>query len=274
MINNSITSLSSYLTRLLASGRVVFRSLEAQESLRIGRGAFLDAAERLQKKGVLVALRQGFYVVVPPQYLELGCPPPSWFIDELMCYQESPYYVGLLKAAELHGAAHHAVMEFQVVTTRQLKPIRVGRTRITFAFRKDLTSIGAGITSWKTDTGAMNISSPELTLLDLFRYPQAAGGIDTIFSVINELGPKILPDKFEQLAGAFESSILQRAGFLLERAGFGALASALHAQIEDRVVQPVELDRGLVRDRELAPPIIEQNKRWQVIVRKMPENDQ
>ena len=43
-------------------------------------------------------------------------PPPSWHIDALMTREQQSYYVGLLKAAELHGAGHQAVMEFQVVS--------------------------------------------------------------------------------------------------------------------------------------------------------------
>ena len=114
------TSLASYVTGLLASGRVIFSPDEAQAALGIGAGAFLDAAEKLQKKRLVFRPRHGFYVAVPPQYLNIGCPPPAWFINALMRHDDAPYYVGLLKAAEIHGAAHQAVMEFQVVTTKQL----------------------------------------------------------------------------------------------------------------------------------------------------------
>lgn len=55
------------------------------------------------------------------------------------------------KAAELHGATHHAVMDFQVVTDRQLPKIRAGRSWLTFHFRKELTSIREGIVEHKTD---------------------------------------------------------------------------------------------------------------------------
>jgi hypothetical protein len=274
MINEPPSGLSAYLTKLLASGQVVFRASEAQEALGIGQGAFLDAAEKLQKKKALFAPRQGFYVVVPPQYLSLGCPPPAWFIGDLMRHEDRPYYVGLLKAAEIHGAAHHAVMEFQIVTTKQLRPIKAGRTRITFTFRKDFAAITPGIETHKTETGTMNVSSPELTLLDLFRYPQAAGGLDTILPVLDELAPKIMPEKLNELAGGFERSVLQRAGFLLERSGHVSLADALYDRVGGQSLSFIELDRRLIRDPDLTPPVIEQNKRWRVIVRKMPEHDQ
>jgi len=100
------------------------------------RYCFLDAAEKLQKRDRLLNLRHGFYVIAPPHYLNFGSPPPASFIDDLMRHANRPYYVGLLKAAELHGASHQAVMEFQVVTNRQMREVRAGRSKIAFYFRE------------------------------------------------------------------------------------------------------------------------------------------
>lgn len=70
-----------------------------------------------------------------PQFASWGAPPPSWYIDALMRHEHQPYYVGLLKAAELHGATHQAVMEFQVGAGKRLPKIRAGRSRIVFYYR-------------------------------------------------------------------------------------------------------------------------------------------
>ena len=80
-----------------------------------------------------------------------------------MRHEGRPYYVGLLKAAELHGATHHAVMEFQVVTDRQLPKIRAGRSYIVFYFRKKIEPVLSAVERRKTDTGGMAVSSVELT---------------------------------------------------------------------------------------------------------------
>lgn len=53
-----------------------------------------------------------------------------------MRQEERPYYLGLLKAAELHGATHQAVMEFEVITDKRLPKIRAGRS-ITSFFNRD-----------------------------------------------------------------------------------------------------------------------------------------
>nr|WIE94397.1 type IV toxin-antitoxin system AbiEi family antitoxin [Mesorhizobium sp. WSM4875] len=275
MIYDQRSGLSTHMADLLAAGRVVFTSAEAEQALHIGRGAFLDAAERLQRRKQLLSPRQGFYVVVPPQFASWGAPPPSWYIDALMRHENQAYYVGLLKAAELHGATHQAVMEFQVVAAKRLPKIRAGRNLVVFYYRKDLAAVEAGIQEHKTDTGMMKVSSPELTALDLLRYPQAAGGIDHIATVLADLGSKIDGEKLAALAQAAERPVIQRVGYLLDRLGHGGRAEQMLAALNER--NPLvwtELDRREASDPDFAPEPIERNARWRVIVRRAPEIDE
>src|SRR5260370_19710767 len=115
------TNLSAYITGLLAAGRLVFSRDEAQTAIGTGRGAFLAAAQKLQKRGRLLNPRQGFYVIVPPQNLNFASPPPASFLDDLLCHEKRLYYVGLLKAAELHGSAPHALMQFQILPDNHIR---------------------------------------------------------------------------------------------------------------------------------------------------------
>jgi predicted transcriptional regulator of viral defense system len=263
---------SSYLTRLLAEGRVVFTRAQAQDELGIGSGAFLDAAERQQKHGHLLSPRRGFYVIVPSQFMSWGAPPPSWYIDALMRHEGRPYYVGLLKAAELHGASHQAVMEFQVVTDKRLPKIRAGRSSLVFYYRKDMDAVTDGLTEHKTDTGRMTISSLELTLLDLLRYPHAGGGLDNIATVISDLGGRVDADKLAALSGSFERAGCQRLGYLLQRFGHGQHASVLYEQLRGPASLPwVELEPAQAGDPDFAPEVTERDPRWHVIVRRGPE---
>jgi len=275
MIVEQRTALSSYLTRLLSTGRVVFSREEAQEALGVNPGAFLDAAERQQHKRHLISPRRGFYVIVPPQYLAWGAPPPQWYIDDLMRHEGRPYYVGLLKAAELHGATHQAVMEFQVITDKRLPTIRVGRAAITFHYRKDMAAVSAGIEDRKTDTGRMKMSSVELTVLDLVRYPHAAGGLDNIATVIGDLAERVAAVKLATLSVEFERSVIQRLGYLLDRFAHSELAEALHAVLPKNSALPwTELERPLVAIDGLPLAPIERNARWHVNARLVPERDE
>ena len=272
MLERRRTAFSSYLTRLLSEGRVIFTREQAQDELGMGSGAFLDAAERQQKHGHLVSPRRGFYVIVPSQYMSWGAPPPSWYIDALMRHEGRPYYVGLLKAAELHGASHQAVMAFQVITDKRMPKIRAGRSSLVFYYRKDMDGVAGGLTQHKTDTGRMMISGPELTLLDLMRYPHAGGGFDNIATVISDLGGRVDADKLAALCGSFERAGCQRLGHLLERFGHGEHADALYAQLSGRAALPwVELEPAQAADPDFAPEVSERDPRWRVIVRRPPE---
>lgn len=268
-------TLSSYLTRLLSQGRVVFSGQEAQKALGVSRGAFLDAAEKQQRRKHLISPRRDFYVIVPPQYLSWGAPPPTWYIDSLMQHEKRPYYVGLLKAAELHGATHQAVMEFQVVTDKRLPEIRVGRTVIAFYYRKDMETVANAVEQRKTDTGYMKVSSPELTALDLLRYPHASGGLDHIATVLSDLGGRIEPRKLAALSATFERSVVQRLGHLLGRLGHQDRVSLLHERLLKREPLPwVELEPAQAADAQRDSAPAERDQTWRVIVRRPPEPDE
>jgi len=275
MIRVERSALSSYASGLLARGRGVFSADEAQKEIGISRGAFLDAAERLQRRGQLIRPRRGFYVVVPPQHSTTGAPPPEWYIDALMRHEKRPYYVGLLTAAAAHGASHQAVMEFQVVTDKLLPDIEAGRTRIVFSYRKDMAAVSAGIEDRKTQSGYMKLSSPELTALDLVRYPQSGAGLDNIATVLSELAERLQPEKLASLSGAFEKAVVQRLGHLLGRLGHPQTVEAMFAALSARGPLPwVELDPKQAGDPDLSPPPSERDERWRVIVRRPPEIDE
>ena len=103
--------LADLVDSLQSQGRYVFTAADARKNLALSDGALHASARRLYAKRRLVAPRRGFFVIVPVEYSSAGAPPPDWFIDDLMAFVEQPYYVGLLSAAALHGAAHHQAQE-------------------------------------------------------------------------------------------------------------------------------------------------------------------
>lgn len=275
MVHDRRSALSSYISGLLSVGQTVFTSNEAEQALGVSRGAFLDAAERLQRRKALLNPRQGFYVAVPQQYASWGAPPPDWYIDALMRREGKSYYVGLLKAAERHGATHQAVMEFQVITAKRLPKIRAGRSLLVFYFRKDMEEVTAGVEDCKTDTGTMKISSAALTALDLLRYPQASGGIDNVATVLSDLGPKIDSAQLATLSKSVERPVVQRLGHLLDRLGHAAIAEPMFDALDSRGSLPwTELDRQEAKDPDFGFEPQERDSRWRVVVRRIPEIDE
>ncbi|MXY42529.1 MAG: hypothetical protein F4Y50_00435, partial [Dehalococcoidia bacterium] len=213
MIKQRQISLQLWTTWLLASGRVVFSSEEAIHAIGVGRGAFLDAAERLQRQGRLIKPRHGFYVTVPPQFLAWGPPPASRKIDDQKRIGRRDYNVGLLQASDLLGSSPQAIMEFQVVTDKQLPRLRAGRAMISFHYCRDLASIWSGVEEHKTATGYMKVSSPELTALDLLRYAPTVGGLDNVATILVELAGKIDAEKLAVLSKTFARSVVRRLGY-------------------------------------------------------------
>lgn len=275
MVYDQRSALSTYISSLLSSGRIVFTAQEAEQTIGFGRGAFLDAAERLQHRKALLSPRRGFYVIVPPQYASWGAPPPAWYIDALMDHQGQSYYVGLLKAAELHGATHQAVMEFQVISGKRFPNIRAGRNLIAFYYRKEMAKVKAGIEERKTDTGIMKVSSAALTAFDLLRYPQASGGLDNIATILSDLGSTMDREQLEVLSVVMERPVVQRVGYLLDRLGYDRVAELMQSSLQaGGTVRWTELDRMEASDPDFTPKPLEHNDRWRVIVRRLPEVDE
>ena len=183
------------------------------------------------------------------------------------------YYVGLLKAAEFHGATHQAVMQFQVVCGKRLRQIRAGRDAIVFYFRGAIESPLAGVEGRKTDTGTMKISSAALTALDLLRYPQASGGIDNVATVLAELAPEIEPDALASLSIGFERSVVQRLGYLLDWVGEDRLTEPMFDGLRSRAaLHWTELDRpGSDPDFSADPPV--RDAKWRILAHRLPEPD-
>jgi len=259
-------SFRRFLEGLRASGRYTFDKAEAMAALHLTDVALKNAAWRLSRAGRLASPRRGFYVIVPPEYQAAGTVPPSWIIRDLMAALKRPYYVGLLSAAALHGAAHQAPQEFQVVTDRPMRPMALGRARIVFVTKAGLAKTPT--VPIKTPTGDIRVSTPEATALDLVRYPEHAGFLSNAATVLVELAERINPAALVQTAeGEGELAAAQRLGYLLEHVGRQTLAEPLARWIDAKKPRVVPLRADLrMAGRRRAP-------RWRVAINEKIEMD-
>jgi len=190
---------------------------------------------RLQREHRVVLVKNGFYVIVPPEYRQQGAPPASWFVDSLMDYLGQPYYVGLLTAAAVHGASHHRPQKFQVVTHRYIREIEAGRVRVECIQNADLDQTPTQ--EKRTETGYMRVSTPEGTALDLVRYPDRVGGMGNVATVLTELAEVLDTGKLVEALRAGDLAVspvyLQRLGYLLEQAGRETVTDPLARYIRD-----------------------------------------
>ncbi len=160
---------------------------------------------------------QGFYVIVPPEYRSLGCRPAEQFIPDLMNYLGEYYYVGLLSAAEYHGAAHHRPQVFQVMVAKPRRTIISGKVQVNFIVRGNIEAIPTQPRN--TVSGILKLSTPEATAFDLAGYYRHCGWLDNVATVLSEMVEVIDPEKLVTVAELSPITWVQRLGYLLESVG-------------------------------------------------------
>jgi predicted transcriptional regulator of viral defense system len=212
----SSAKLIDYVYDLQSKGRYSFTTHDLAK-VNTHRSAIAERAalRRLKQNQHVVSPRRGFFVVLRPEYRSQGCPPANWFIDDLMRYLEQPYYVSLLSAAALHGAAHQQPMTFQVMTDRPTRPINLGAVAISFHMARNVAQMPTE--KIQTETGYMNVATPEVAAFDIVRYPEAAGHLNNVATVLTELAEKIRPTQLVTVAPLYAVPYVQRLGYILEK---------------------------------------------------------
>jgi len=250
------TALSLWVEQLQSRGRYTFTRAQAESETGRSFVAAQTALRRLKERGRVVSPRRGFYVVVPPEYRAAGSPPASWFVDELMRYLGQPYYVGLLSAAAIHGAAHQQPMVFQVVTSRPTREMRAGKVAVRFSMSSLVEQLP--VFEQQTETGTMRAATPETCAFDLVRYPAAAGHLSNVATVLAELAERLDAGALVGIAPLVRLPDVQRLGYLLDAVGRNALAAPLAEWLESQQPRAVPLRPG-------APTDAEADRRWHVL---------
>ena len=258
--------MSDYLSDLLSKGELIFSKASAMSVMDKSDAAIRNSIKRLVASKKIVPLFKSYYLIVPPEYKQLGFVPPALFIDDLMRSIDASYYVGLLSAASFHGATHQAAQVFQVIVQTRLKPIVLGRTKIEFYFKKTLSD--TPIQHLKTSRGPLNISTPEATAFDLLRYVHQSGNLNHVATVLDELIDKISPNMLVKTARKFSLVYVQRLGYLLEILGHTKVATHLAHYVAEKnpsIYTPLRPGKTTTQ--------VEKNDKWHLIVNERIEPD-
>ncbi|MDF1655665.1 MAG: type IV toxin-antitoxin system AbiEi family antitoxin [Coxiellaceae bacterium] len=260
---------SRYLDYLQSQGQYWFIASEVQRNLGLSDSAMSMVLWRLGKKQVICRIKKEFYVIVPPEHRSSGCLPAQWFIDPLMTYIGLPYYVSLLSAASLKGAAHQQVMILQVMTTKSLRNIVVGNQHIHFYSKPTIDKSLLQVK--KNPISYFNVSRPELTVFDLIRYASGLGQLQQAATVIYELVDSLDVLTLSELVSEKKVSIptAQRLGYLLENV-ISIDNNLNHFNLTVNAYKPryIPLISGKVHTG------YEKNKRWRVLVNERIEVDE
>jgi hypothetical protein len=258
-------TLHEWIETLPEDGRYVFSRADAAGVTNASDAAIKMTLYRLKQSGAIVSPRRDFFVVVPREYRSAGSPPASWFIDDLMLHMGRRYYVGLLTAAALHGAGHQQPIAFQVMVDSAERDIRVGPVRIDF----HMSSVfeGAATEPMQTETGTMQVATPETIAFDLVRCPAAAGYWSNIATVLSELAEKLDPVALAAGAARMARTDVQRLGWILDLVEQPDLAGALAATVAGKRLLPTPLTGA--RESAGAPV----DPRWHVLINDDVEPD-
>jgi predicted transcriptional regulator of viral defense system len=260
------SNLAAFVDALQRQARYSFSRDEAAAAVTVSPATLTKGLQRLQNAGRIHRIRKGFYTIVPLEHADAGHIPTDWFIADLMRFLNIPYYVGALTAAAYHGAAHQQPQEFQVVTEGSRSPIRTGKLRIRFLRYEGISQVKTQ--PMKSFTGQFPVSSPEHTALDLVRFQKQIGGLDTVITVLVELGEKMSgPALLQAVRHEPVVAHAQRLGWLLARANCPTLAGALASWVDRRNPAVVPLN-GSLRSRKGAI-----DRQWRLIINDQPEGE-
>lgn len=250
---------------LAASGQHHFTMDYAVKTLDVSAVATRAALRRIKDRGLIASPYRGFFVIVPPEYRVLGCPPAEHFIDQLMEFIGQPYYIGLLSAAEFHGAAHQRPQSLQVMVPVSRPRIDCGQVRISFIARADVAQMPVSMVN--TPRGAVRYATPEITALELLGYPGQAGGLNNVATVLQELAESLDSRGLTAAAALCPVAWSQRLGHMLDFLGFNSTADALLPFVNEHANCNIPLRRSI---GVAGSP---RNPKWKVIINTSVEPD-
>lgn len=255
-----------YIDDLAANGTYHFTTADAIDALQGNPPAIRAQLRRFKRQRMIAEPVRGFHVIIPPEYRRLGCLPAEHFIDQLMQHWNEPYYVCLLSAAERHGTAHQRPQATQVMVRKNRPSIVCGAVRIDFIARADLDKMP--VQSINTPRGVLRYATPELTALELVGYPNHAGGLNNVATILSELSEEMSAEKLVETAKACPVSWAGRLGYLLELVGKEALAQSIQPYVSATADSYTPLRRAAKIGGG------KRNARWKLIVNVEVEADE
>ena len=247
---------------------------DVAELTGLSRSAATEAMRRARAAGHFFAPAPGLYIPIPSEFSMWGVVPALDFFDQLMRHLDRSYYVGLLSAAELHGAAHQRPQVFQVFVDRAVSDRDIERVRLRFYERSDLKTVPVQMKNSRTSQ--VSVSTPEATVMDLVSRPQDSGALFNVATIIGELAQEgqLDPEKLVDLAPHYPLAVVRRLGWLLDRDAEFVDTAALSDPLRDFVLaQSVEGRRIVDLLAAGGPRRGATNRKWGIVENSEVEPD-
>jgi len=208
------------LTDLSYSGRRIFA---AKELLSTGQNA-KNLLDRLARKGWIIRLKNGVYLVVP---LEAGYGGArDWTLHgfALASAVAKDYYISYMSALNYWGMTDRVPAEVLVATTKPQRTRKVIDTTIRFVSidRRKMF----GFETEVVDGFKVAVASREKAIADCLDRPKYCGGIEEVAKAIRFSRQGLdLAKLCDYAARMGNSAVLKRLGYIAEEEGLGELAS-------------------------------------------------
>lgn len=226
---------------------------------------------RLSKQKRIQSVHRGFYSIVPIQYKKRGVVPPYNYVGQLMAYLGKPYYIGLLSAGVLHGAAHQRPQKVQVMTVApRITFSKNSNDSLVWCYRSSIPE--ELLEETNSATGVIQYSNAELTAVDLVQYSHLIGGLSAAATVIEELAEKTdFTKNSKQLIAATTYPTLQRLGYIFDV----VLENQEQANVIEQLLYPYYKElkyRPLSVHHESDKS--NRDKKWKIIINQKIEPDE
>jgi len=268
------SNIRDWIEDLPKRGKITFSKEEVELQFpHLTNRNIQNTLNRLVGKKKIQSVWRGFWVVVPIEYGLKGVVDPIEYIAQLMNFLGQTYYIGLLSAAAIHGAAHQQPMELMLITTsNNLREKVKNDVKISFAAKKEIPQ--QYLQQITVKSGYIPVSTPELTAIDLLLYIKNVGGINRVATVLNELAEVIdfdkIPLDFFQNTNAAD---IQRLGYLLETLGFIDTANSLFQKANEANVKFRKYPL-CVKRQSTKPTDFSVNEKWKIIINEEIETDE
>ncbi|MBU4486050.1 MAG: type IV toxin-antitoxin system AbiEi family antitoxin [Candidatus Delongbacteria bacterium] len=236
-------SVSKYIKELQSYEEYAFSLAELIKAVDKTEISLKRELSRLVEKREILNLRKGFYLIIPPRYSNQGQLPVQLYIEKLFIFLKRNYYLGFYSAAKFHGAGHQQIQRDYIITSYpSILDIKKNSIDINFCAISNWPN--NNILEKKSDAEYFKISSPVLTFVDLIHHKAKLGGLNRVFTVLQELTEEITQQDLSDLLNWYPyMSTLQRFGYLLELLQADkVIIEQLHAHIRTHNYYPILLD--------------------------------
>lgn len=200
------------LFALEKEGRTIFTFDQALRILGSSRAAARNVIHRLTRKGRMIRVQKGKYVLAPARAGIEG----DWSENPFLIVPHiiDEYYIGFWTAMSHWGMTEQIPLTIFVATTKRKRPVKYGGQ--TFSFITLSKAKFFGFTDEPIDGQTFRISTREKTIADALVFPRYCGGMGEVTKAMwtsrKEVKWRRVPDMMKQMG---VSVALRRLGYVL-----------------------------------------------------------